>query len=79
MSRRTSKRKSGGHDPMAKTVLVLRELSLPEAKRAAILEALLRCQGNAEAAAELLGMGASTMYRLIGEFEITNEERYPGE
>lgn len=47
-----------------------------EAKRAAILKALQSCAGNAEEAAELLGIGASTMYRLINEFEITDEERY---
>lgn len=56
--------------------LVLRKLSLPEAKRAAILKALQSCSGNAEEAAELLEIGVSTMYRLINEFEITDEERY---
>lgn len=57
--------------------LVLDELSLPAAKRAAILEALRQSNGHAEDAAELLGIGASTMYRLINEFDITDDERYP--
>lgn len=56
--------------------VVLRSLSLLEAKRACILEALRRSDGQAEPAARLLGMGISTMYRLIKEFKFTREERY---
>lgn len=61
---------------LAPVTIVLRELSLHEAKRACILESLRRSEGHAETAAELLEIGASTMYRLIKELEITDEERY---
>lgn len=56
--------------------LELPVLSLREAKRQAILKALELSDGHAEAAAELLGVGKSTMYRLIVELEISEKERY---
>ena len=56
--------------------LELRELSLQEAKRAAIVEAMRRCEGHPESAAELLGIGSSTMYRLVKELGIEDEERF---
>jgi DNA-binding NtrC family response regulator len=49
--------------------------SLTEAERGVILRALRESGGHAETAAELLGMGASTMYRKIVEHGITDEER----
>jgi len=49
--------------------------SLREAERAVIIRALRQSGGHAETAADLLGMGASTMYRKIVEHEITEKER----
>lgn len=48
---------------------------LREVERAAILRALTECRGNAEKAAECLGIGKSTMYRKVAEFKFTDEER----
>lgn len=50
--------------------------SLEAAERAVLVRALRASGGHAETAAELLGMGASTMYRKIVEHGITEEERY---
>lgn len=50
--------------------------SLTEAERQVILRALRDSGGHAETAADLLEMGASTMYRKIVEHNITEEERY---
>lgn len=50
--------------------------SLIEAERAVLVRALRQAGGHAETAAEILGMGASTMYRKIVEHGITEEERY---
>jgi len=50
--------------------------SLVDAERAVVVRALKDSGGHAETAAELLGMGASTMYRKIVEHGITEEERY---
>ena len=49
--------------------------SLVQAERAVLVRALRDSGGHAETAADLLGMGASTMYRKIVEFEITDGER----
>lgn len=49
--------------------------SLRQAERAVILRALRQSGGHAETAADLLGIGASTMYRKIQEHQITEEER----
>lgn len=54
----------------------LSENSLTEAERQVILRALRQSGGHAETAAELLGIGASTMYRKIVEHDITEAERY---
>lgn len=63
--------------PRAKNVVLkLPVLTLREAKRQVILKALALSDGHAEAAAELLGVGKSTMYRLIVEMEISEKERY---
>ena len=61
---------------MKPITITIRKLSLTEGKRAVILEALRRSDGHAELAADLLNMGASTMYRLITEHKISDEERY---
>jgi len=50
--------------------------SIRQAERAVLVRALKQSGGHAETAADLLGMGASTMYRKIVEFEITEEERF---
>ena len=50
--------------------------SLVDAERAVVVRALKDSGGHAETAAELLGMGASTMYRKIVEHGISDEERY---
>lgn len=50
--------------------------SLTEAERAVIVRALKDSGGHAESAADLLEMGASTMYRKINEHNIKEEERY---
>jgi len=50
--------------------------SIEQAERAVLVRALRDSGGHAETAAELLGMGASTMYRKINEFGITEEERF---
>jgi len=50
--------------------------SMVDAERAVLIRALKDSGGHAETAAELLGMGASTMYRKIVEHGITEEERY---
>jgi len=50
--------------------------SIVQAERAVIVRALKDSGGHAETAADLLGMGASTMYRKIVEHGITEEERY---
>ena len=50
--------------------------SMVEAERAVIVRALKQSGGHAETAADLLGMGASTMYRKIAEHGITEKERY---
>ena len=50
--------------------------SLGQAERAVLVRALRDSGGHAETAADLLGMGASTMYRKIVEFEITDGERF---
>jgi len=50
--------------------------SLVDAERAVVVRALKDSGGHAETAADLLGMGASTMYRKIVEHGITEEERY---
>ncbi len=49
--------------------------SLTEAERQVILRALKESGGHAETAADLLGMGASTMYRKIVEHGISEDER----
>ena len=49
--------------------------SLTEAERGVIVRALRESGGHAETAADLLEMGASTMYRKIAEHNITQEER----
>ncbi len=49
--------------------------SLTEAERQVIIRALKESGGHAEMAADLLEMGASTMYRKIVEHNITEEER----
>ena len=51
-------------------------LSLVDAERAVLIRALKDSGGHAETAADLLGVGASTMYRKIVEHGITDEERY---
>lgn len=53
----------------------LNENSLREAERGVIVRALRESGGHAESAADVLGMGASTMYRKIVEHNITEEER----
>lgn len=53
----------------------LSENSLTEAERSVIVRALKDSGGHAETAADLLGMGASTMYRKIAEHNITEQER----
>lgn len=50
--------------------------SLREAERAVIVRALRESGGHAETAAELLDIGASTMYRKISELDILDSERY---
>lgn len=50
--------------------------SLTEAERQVIVRALRESGGHAETAADLLEMGASTMYRKIVEHNITEEERH---
>lgn len=50
--------------------------SLEQAERAVLVRALRESGGHAESAATLLGMGASTMYRKIVEYDISDEERY---
>ena len=71
----TTKQKKSA--PRAKNVILkLPVLTLRDAKRQAILKALSLSDGHAEAAAELLGIGKSTMYRLIVELEISEKERY---
>lgn len=50
--------------------------SLTEAERAVIVRALKDSGGHAETAADLLDMGASTMYRKIVEHDIKDGERY---
>ncbi len=71
----TTKQKKSA--PRAKNVVLkLPVLTLRDAKRQAILKALALSDGHAEAAAELLGIGKSTMYRLIVELEISEKERY---
>ena len=54
----------------------LSENSLTEAERCVIVRALRQAGGHAETAADILGMGVSTMYRKIVEHHITEEERY---
>jgi DNA-binding NtrC family response regulator len=54
----------------------LSENSLTEAERAVIVRALRQSGGHAETAADLLGIGASTMYRKCVEHKITEQERY---
>jgi len=49
--------------------------SMVQAERAVIVRALKQSGGHAETAADLLGMGASTMYRKIVEHGISDEER----
>jgi len=49
--------------------------SIRQAERAVIVRALRESGGHAETAADLLEMGASTMYRKIVEHGITEEER----
>ena len=58
-----------------KVTLALRKLTLREAKRACIIEGWQRHERHAEEAAEELGIGNSTMYRLINELRITEKER----
>jgi DNA-binding NtrC family response regulator len=50
--------------------------SLVEAERAVIVRALRQAGGHAETAADILNMGASTMYRKIAEHGISEKERY---
>lgn len=54
----------------------LNPLSMVEAERAVLVRALKQSGGHAETAADLLGMGASTMYRKIAEHGILEVERY---
>lgn len=49
---------------------------LREVERAAIIRALRESGGHAETAADLIGIGHSTMYRKIQEHRISDEERY---
>lgn len=73
----TTKSKSKRGTPRAKNVVIkLPVLTLREAKRQVILKALNLSDGHAEAAAELLGIGKSTMYRLIVDLDINEKERY---
>jgi len=50
--------------------------SLVQAERAVLVRALRQAGGHAETAAEILGIGASTMYRKVVEHGISEEERY---
>ena len=44
--------------------------SMDQARRRAIIEALVRCDQNVAKAARRLRVGRSTLYRLISEFEV---------
>jgi transcriptional regulator of acetoin/glycerol metabolism len=50
--------------------------SLVQAERAVLVRALRQAGGHAETAAQILGIGASTMYRKIVEHGISEKERY---
>ncbi|HOL21198.1 MAG TPA: sigma-54 dependent transcriptional regulator, partial [Candidatus Hydrogenedens sp.] len=45
-------------------------LTLEEMEKEHIIKALQRCQGNVVSSAELLGIGKSTLYRKIAEYQI---------
>jgi DNA-binding NtrC family response regulator len=45
--------------------------TLAELERRHIVAALERCEGNIKAAAGLLGIGRSTLYRKLGEYDIS--------
>ena len=49
--------------------------SLVQAERAVLVRALKDCGGHVESAADLLGIGSSTMYRKVSEHDITDRER----
>jgi len=66
-------KKRRGNPPVR---LELRELSLPEARRACIIKALRTCEGNVLDAADLLGVSEATVYRYITDHDITEDERY---
>lgn len=61
--------------PIKNVPLLLPTLSLREAKRQCILAAVRIHHGDAKAAAEYLGIGQSTMYRALGDLNITKAER----
>lgn len=63
-------------EPLRNVTLRLPVLSLTEARRQCILMALQIADGDATAAAKLLGISKSTIFRLIGDYRITKEERY---
>jgi transcriptional regulator of acetoin/glycerol metabolism len=56
--------------PFTNVTLNLPILSLREAKHQAIMKALSLVEGNADRAAEILGVGRSTMYRFMKQFNI---------
>jgi transcriptional regulator of acetoin/glycerol metabolism len=49
--------------------------SFEQAERAVLVRALRDSGGHAETAADLLGIGASTIYRKIVDHDITEAER----
>jgi len=63
-------------DPLRNVVLRLPVLTLTEARRQCIITALQITDGDATAAAKLLGISKSTIFRLIGDYRITKGERY---
>lgn len=62
--------------PIKNVTLRLPVLSLTDAKRECIIAALQIHSGDATAAARQLGIGKSTIFRLIGDLRITREERF---
>jgi DNA-binding NtrC family response regulator len=65
-------------EPLRNVILRLPVLTLREARRQCILTALKVNDGDATAAAKLLGISTSSIFRLIGDLNITREERYTG-
>jgi transcriptional regulator of acetoin/glycerol metabolism len=63
-------------EPLRNVTLRLPIFTLPEARRQCIIMALQIADGDATAAAKLLGVSKSTIFRLIGDYRITKGERY---